>query len=106
MTGRRATLNDSTVFSIEWALLITSFVYLFMFIKGNAVSVINLNYSTCIKRFTWKIVKKQLFWKEKLLFETKTFFLQKNTLKKNFFLENFFLENFLSLLVPISPGEK
>ena len=49
MTGRRATLDDSTVCSIERALLDTSFVYIFIFIEGNAVSVINLNYSTCLK---------------------------------------------------------
>ena len=42
MTGRRATLDDSTVCSIERALLDKSFVYLLIFIEGNAVSVINL----------------------------------------------------------------
>ena len=58
-----------------------SFVYPFIFIEGNAVSVINLNYSTCIKSFTQKIVKKKLF-------ETKKFFLEKIL----FFEKNFFEE--------------
>ena len=44
MTGHRATLDNSTVCSIERAILDTSLVYLFIFIEGNAVSVINLNY--------------------------------------------------------------
>ena len=44
MTGRRATLDDSTVRSIERPLLKMSFVYLFIFIEANAVSVKNLNY--------------------------------------------------------------
>ena len=52
MTGRRATLNDSTVCSFNRALLDTSLNYLFIFIERNAVSVINLNYSTCMKSLT------------------------------------------------------
>ena len=52
MTGLRAPVDDSTVCSIKRALLDTSFVYLFIFIEGNAVSVMNLNYSTCVKSFT------------------------------------------------------
>ena len=44
MTGWRATLDDSIVCGFERALLNTSFAYLFIFIEGNAVKVINLNY--------------------------------------------------------------
>ena len=55
MTGLRATVDDSTMCSIERALLDTSFIYHFIFIEGNAVSVMNLNYSTCIKIFTKKL---------------------------------------------------
>ena len=43
MSGRRATLDDNTVGSIERIILDKSFVYIFIFIEGNAVSVINLN---------------------------------------------------------------
>ena len=43
MTGRRATLDDGTECGIKKALN-KLFVYLFIFIEGNAVSVINLNY--------------------------------------------------------------
>ena len=57
MTGRRAALDGSTVCSIERALLDTYFVYLFILIEGNVVSVINLNYNTCMKSFTSKIVE-------------------------------------------------
>ena len=67
MTVRRAAFNDSTVCSIERALLDTSFAYLFICIEGNAVSVINLNNSTFMKSFTRKIVGK-------LFVETKKFF--------------------------------
>ena len=53
MTGRRATLDDSTVCSIDRALLDTFLsTYLFIFIAGNAVSVIDLDYNTCMKSFT------------------------------------------------------
>ena len=52
MTGRRATVNDSSVCSIERARIDTSFDYLFIFIEGNAVSMINLNYVALVKSFT------------------------------------------------------
>ena len=52
MTGCRVNLDNSKVCSIERALLDTSFVYLFIFIEGNEVSMINLYYSTCMKSFT------------------------------------------------------
>ena len=52
MTGQRATLDDYTMCNIEKALLDTSFVYAFISIKGNALSMINLSYSTCMKSFT------------------------------------------------------
>ena len=57
MTGRRATRYDSTVCSIEKALLDTSFIYIFIFIEGNAVSVINLNYGIFRKNFHEKLSK-------------------------------------------------
>ena len=44
MTGQRATLDDSTIFGIERALLNISFIYLFISIEENAVSFMNLNY--------------------------------------------------------------
>ena len=53
MAGRRATLNDTTLRSIEGALY-TSFVYLFIFIAGNAVSVMNLNYKLLYDKFCMK----------------------------------------------------
>ena len=65
MTRQRANLDDSTVCNIERAVIDISFIYLFIVIEGNAVSVINLNYSTCMKRFTKKIVKKNAFLKKK-----------------------------------------
>ena len=59
MTGRRATRDDSTVCGIEKAFLIVRiyFVYLFIFIEGNAVSVINLNHSICMKNCMGKILR-------------------------------------------------
>ena len=62
MTGRRATLDDSTVCGIEKVFLIVRiyFVYLFIFIEGNAVSVINLNHSICMKNFMGKILREKL----------------------------------------------
>ena len=81
MTGRMSTLNDSTVCSIERALFDTPFIYLFIFIEGNAVSVMNLNYSTSMITFTLKIVKKTVFLKKNLfwkyIFAEKKFFLEK-----------------------------
>ena len=68
MTSRMATLHDTTVCGVERALLDTSFISLFISIERNAVSVINLNYSTCIKSFAWKIVKNFL---KRLLFHRK-----------------------------------
>ena len=67
MTGRRATFYASTVFSFERA-LDACFVYLFIIIEGNAVSVINLNNCTCMKSFTWKLVKKTVFFEKKNIF--------------------------------------
>ena len=57
MTGQKVTLDDSTVFSIKKALLNLSFEgiviedFSFIFIEGNTVSVINLNYITSMKNF-------------------------------------------------------
>ena len=90
MTGQRATLDNSTVCSIERALLDMSFFYLFIFIERNAVSSMNLNYSTCMKSFTQKIVKK-FFWRK--TFSEKKFFLRKEIWKKIY-----------SPLAPKSPG--
>ena len=89
MTGQRATLDDSTVCSVERALLDTSFIYLFIFIEGNAVSVINLNYSSCMQSFTWKIVKT---------------FLEKNFFWKQFMKNNFFHFWLLKVMAHKSPG--
>ena len=99
MTGRRAILNSSTVCSIERALLDPCFVHLFIFIEGNAVGKINLNYSTYMKSLHIKIVKKllfetkRLFLKKYLLTEKtykKIFFLEKNLVWEKIFSENFF----------------
>ena len=58
MTGWRATLDSSTVLcKIEKAPLDMSFIYPFVFVEWNAVSVMNLNYSTGLKHLTLKIVK-------------------------------------------------
>ena len=83
MTGRTSTLNDSTVCSIERALFDTPLIYLFIFIEGNAVSVMNLNYSTCMISFTLKIVKKTDL--KKIFFWKKTFFENTFLLKKKIF---------------------
>ena len=50
MIGRRATLDEGIVGGFERALLDMSCV--FILIEGNAVSMINLNYSTYLKSFT------------------------------------------------------
>ena len=65
MTGQRATLDNSTVCSIERALLDMRFVYVFILIEGNSVSMTSLNYSTSTKHFTQKIVKKSFYLKQK-----------------------------------------
>ena len=57
MIGRRAALDDSTVCSNERTLFSTYFVYIFSFIEGNAVSVMNLNYSICMKNLNEKLSK-------------------------------------------------
>ena len=103
MTGWRATLEDSTVCSIERALLDTSIVYLFNFIEGKAVSVINLNYSSCIKSFTCKIVKK-CFIEKKTYLKQKTYFLSFFFLRKTFFGKQKFWKKNFSPLAHKSPG--
>ena len=68
-----------SVCSIERALLDTSFIYLFFFffVEENAVSTINLNYSICMKIFTWKNCIKKLLFKTKKIFWKKVLFLEK-----------------------------
>ena len=56
MTGRRVTFDDSTVCSIERALVHMSFYYLFL-IEGNAVSVINLTITLVVEILLEKLSK-------------------------------------------------